>query len=81
MSVTYPPFENQSLFQLTLTALELHLAELENGNMVLTSQLSGKEDIHSMDKMTIMRKEPAAILMRSSFSDFWIKYKKVIPEV
>ena len=43
-----------NLFQRTLKALELHLVELEAGNMILTSQLFGKEDIHSMDKTTIM---------------------------
>ena len=46
--------KHQSLFQKTLKALELHLVELEAGNMFLTSQLFGKEDIHSMDRMTIM---------------------------
>ena len=45
---------HQNLFQRTLNALEIHLVNLESGNAVLTSQLFGKENIHSMDKMTIM---------------------------
>ena len=46
--------KNQDLFQKTLKALELHLVNIEAMNEVLTSQLSGKEDIHSTDKVTIM---------------------------
>ena len=45
---------HHDLFQRTLKALEIHLVNLETGNVVLSSQLFGKEDIHSMDKMTII---------------------------
>ena len=48
---------NHCLFQRTLRALEIHLVNLEAGNEineVLISQLLGKEDIQSMDRMTIM---------------------------
>ena len=48
---------NNRLFQKTLRALEIHLvnleAEIEIGRMSI-SQFFGKEDIHSMDKKTIM---------------------------
>ena len=43
-------------------ALELHLVELEAGNILLTSQLFGKEDIHSMDKMTIMSTDRKSVV-------------------
>ena len=45
---------HHDLFQRTLKALEIHLVNLETGNAVLSSQLFDKENIHSMDKMTIM---------------------------
>ena len=45
---------HHDLFQRTLKTLEIHLVNLEARNAVLTSQLFGKEDIHSMDKITIM---------------------------
>ena len=57
--------KHQSLFQKTLTALELHLVELEKGNIALTSQLSGKEDIHSMDKTTIMSTDYARLSLKT----------------
>ena len=57
--------KHQSLFQRTLKALELHLVELEKGNMVLTSQLFGKEDIHSMDKTTIMNTDYARLSLKT----------------
>ena len=55
----------QNLFQKTLQALELHLVELETGNVFLTSQLFGKEDIHSMDKMTIMSTDYARLSLKT----------------
>ena len=54
-----------SLFQRTLKALELHLVELEAGNAILTSQLFGKEDIHSMDKTTIMGTDYARLSLKT----------------
>ena len=54
-----------NLFQRTLKALELHLVELEAGNMILTSQLFGKEDIHSMDKTTIMGTDYARLSLKT----------------
>ena len=54
-----------SLFQRTLKALELHLVELEAGNAILTSQLFGKEDIHSMDKTTIMSTDYARLSLKT----------------
>ena len=57
--------KHQSLFQRTLTALELHLVELEKRNMILTSQLSGREDIHSMDKTTIMSTDYARLSLKT----------------
>ena len=56
---------HQNLFQRTLKALELHLVELEKGIMVLTSQLFGKEDIHSMDKTTIMSTDYARLSLKT----------------
>ena len=41
------------------------LAELEKENMILTSQLSGKEDIHSMDKMTTMSTDYARLSLKT----------------
>ena len=46
--------KHYALFQKTLKALELHLVNLETRNEALISQLFGKDDIHSMDKRTIM---------------------------
>ena len=57
--------KHQNLFQRTLNALELHLAELEAGNILLTSQLFGKEDIHSMDKTTIMSIDYARLSLKT----------------
>ena len=59
---------NQNLFQRTLTALELHLVNLETGNVFLPSQLFGKEDIHSMDKMTIMGTDYAKFSLKTQTS-------------
>ena len=56
---------NQNLFQRTLNALEIHLVNLETGNVVLFSQLFGKEDIHSMDKTTIMGTNYARLSLKS----------------
>ena len=55
---------HQNLFQRTL-ALEIHLVNLESGNAVLTSQLFGKEDIHSMDKTTIMGTDYARLSIKT----------------
>ena len=57
--------KHQNLFQITLRALELHLVELEKGNMVLASQLFGKEDIHSTDKTTIMSTDYARLSLKT----------------
>ena len=59
---------NQNLFQRTLNALELHLVNLETGNVFLPSQLFGKEDIHSMDKMTIMGTDYAKFSLKTQTS-------------
>ena len=56
---------NYNLFQRTLRALELHLVELEAGKTTLISQLFGKEDIHSMDKMTIMGTDYARLSLKT----------------
>ena len=56
---------NQNLFQRTLNALEIHLVNLETGNVVLFSQLFGKEDIHSMDKTTIMGTNYAKLSLKT----------------
>ena len=56
---------NQNLFQRTLNALEIHLVNLETGNVVLFSQLFGKEDIHSMDKTTIMGTNYARLSLKT----------------
>ena len=78
------------LFQKTLQALEIHLANLvsENANLALdneafeshlvnqpnitdepydpyTSQLFGKEEIHSMDKLTIMGTDYARLSLKT----------------
>ena len=59
---------NQNLFQKTLNALEIHLVNLETGNIVLPSQLFGKEDIHSMGKMTIMGTDYARLSLKTQAS-------------
>ena len=59
---------NQNLFQRTLNALEIHLVNLEIGNIVLLSQLFGKEDVHSMDKMTIMGTNYARLGLKTQAS-------------
>ena len=46
--------KHHTLFQKTLQALETHLVNLEARNEAFTSQLFGKEEVHSMDKMTMM---------------------------
>ena len=56
---------HQDLFQRTLIALEIHLVNLETGNAVLSSQLFGKEDIHSMDIMTIMGTNYARLSLKT----------------
>ena len=56
---------NYNLFQRTLRALELHLVELEAGKTTLISQLFGKENIHSMDKMTIMGTDYARLSLKT----------------
>ena len=56
---------HQDLFQRTLKALEIHLVNLETGNAVLSSQLFGKEDIHSVDKMTIMGTNYARLSLKT----------------
>ena len=56
---------NNHLFQKTLRALELHLVNLEAGNATLTSQLFGKEDIHSMGKTTIMGTNYARLSLKT----------------
>ena len=54
--------------QKTLRALEIHLvnleAEIEIGRMSI-SQLFGKEDIHSMDKTTIMSTDYARLSLKA----------------
>ena len=59
---------NQNLFQRTLNALELHLVNLETGNIVLPSQLFGKKDAHSMDKLTIMGTDYARFSLKTQAS-------------
>ena len=59
---------NQNLFQRTLNALEIHLVNLETGNIVLPSQLFGKEDIHSVSKMTIMGTDYARLSLKTQAS-------------
>ena len=59
---------NQNLFQKTLNALEIHLVNLETGNIVLPSQLFGKEDIHSMGKMTIMGTDYTRLSLKTQAS-------------
>ena len=59
---------NNRLFQKTLRALEIHLvnleAEIEIGRISI-SQLFGKEDIHSMDKMTVMGTNYARLSLKT----------------
>ena len=59
---------NQNLFQRTLNALEIYLVNLETRNVVLPSQLFGKEDIHSMDKTTIMGTDYARLSLKTQAS-------------
>ena len=59
---------NQNLFQRTLNALEIHLVNLETRNVVLPSKLFGKEDIHSMDKTTIMGTDYARLSLKTQAS-------------
>ena len=56
---------HRDLFQRTLKALEIHLVNLETRNAILSSQLLGKEDIHSMDKMTIMGTDYARLSLKT----------------
>ena len=56
---------NHNLFQRTLRALEIHLVNLEARNETLISQLFGKEDIHSMDKMAIMSTDYAKLSLKT----------------
>ena len=53
------------LFQRTLKALEIHLVNLEARNEAITSQLFGKEDIHSMDKRTTMSIDYARLSLKT----------------
>ena len=55
---------HRDLFQRTLKALEIHLVNLEAGNAILSSKLFGKEDIHSMDRVTIMGIDYARLILR-----------------
>ena len=57
--------KHQALFQKTLKALELHLVNLEATNEALISRLFGKEDIHSMDKRTIMGTNYARLSLKT----------------
>ena len=56
---------NHNLFRRTLRALEIQLVNLEARNETLISQLFGKEDIHSMDKMTIMGTDYARLSLKT----------------
>ena len=56
---------NNCLFQKTLRALEIHLVNIVAGNDTLISQLFGKEDIHSMGKMTIMGTDYARLSLKT----------------
>ena len=56
---------NQNIFQRTLNALEIHPVNLKTGNVILPSQLFGKEDIHSMDKTTIMGTDYARLSLKT----------------
>ena len=53
------------LFQRTLKALEIHLVNLEAKNEAITSQLLGKEDIHSTDKPTIVGTDYAKFSLKA----------------
>ena len=57
--------QHHNHFQRTLKALEIHLVNLEAGNEALTSQLFSKEDIHSMDRMTIMGTDYARLSLKT----------------
>ena len=56
---------NQNIFQRTLNALEIHPVNLKTGNVILPSQLFDKEDIHSMDKTTIMGTDYARLSLKT----------------
>ena len=58
-------WNHYGLFQRTLKALEIHLVNHEARNEAITSQLFGKEDIHSMDKKTIMGTEYARLSLKT----------------
>ena len=57
--------KHHGLFQRTLKALEIHLVNLEARHEAISSKLSGKEDIHSMDKMTIMGTDSARLSLKT----------------
>ena len=58
--------KHQALFQKNpLKALELHLVNIEATNEALISQLFCKEDIHSMDKKTIMGTNYARLSLKT----------------
>ena len=57
--------KHHGLFQRTLKALEIHLVNLEARHEAISSKLSGKEDIHSMDKMTIMGTDYARFSLKT----------------
>ena len=57
--------QHHNHFQRTLKALEIHLVNLEAGNEALTSQLFGKEDIHSMDNVIIMGTDYARLSLKT----------------
>ena len=46
-------------------SLEIHLVNLGIGNVVLPGQLFGKEDIHSMDKTSIMGTDYARLSLKT----------------
>ena len=59
---------NHYLFQRTLRALEIHLVNLEveiEISRISISQLFGKEDMHSMDKTTIMGTDYARLSLKT----------------
>ena len=59
---------NHRLFQKTLKALEIHRVNLEAEieiNRITISQLFGREDIHSMDKTTIMGTDYARLSLKT----------------
>ena len=56
---------HHTLFQKTLQALEIHLVNTTTINEAYISQLFGKEDIHSKDKMTIMGTDYARLSLKT----------------